>query len=136
MRPCRGTWAPGGQTRWRPFGIAALTETGGDSDLVTGERLRRRRRHTGYQRVVGWLIAGVLIGGLSGCGRYYWSKSGSTAEQFSKDSLECAREASPTPAAQQRGIVVDTLYRACLTARGYTRGKQYDPSPDSYRGIE
>ena len=92
----------------------------------------------GYLRAVGYLmIAGVLLGGLSGCSRYYWSKAGSTGEQFNKDSAECAREASPTPAAQQLGIVVDSLYRACLTARGYTREKQYDPPPPgSYRGIE
>ena len=92
----------------------------------------------GYQRAVGWaMIAGVLLGGLSGCARYYWSKPGSTVEQFNKDGQECAREASPTLAAQQQGIVVDTLYRACLTARGYTREKEYDPPPaGSYRGIE
>ena len=92
----------------------------------------------GYQRAVGWvMVAGVLLVGLSGCGRYYWSKPGSTVEQFNKDSQECAREASPTPAAKQHGIVVDTLYRACLTARDYTREKQYEPPPPgSYRGIE
>ncbi len=86
----------------------------------------------------GLLIAFVLLGGLSGCGRYYWSKPGSTAEQFNKDSLECAREASPTQADRERGIVVDTLYRTCLTARGYTREKQqYEPPPPGfYRGIE
>ncbi len=91
-----------------------------------------------YRRAVGWvMIAGVLFGGLSGCVRYYWSKPGSTVDQFTKDSLECAREASPTPAAQQQGVVVDSLYRVCLTARGYTREKQYDPPPPgSYRGIE
>jgi hypothetical protein len=83
------------------------------------------------------LTACVLLGGFSGCARYYWSKPGSTVEHFNKDSLECAREASPTPAAQQQGIVVDTLYRACLAARGYTREKQYDPPPPGfYRGIE
>ncbi len=91
-----------------------------------------------YPRVIGWIVvASVLLGGLSGCGRYFWSKPGSTAEQFRVDSLECAREASPTPVARKLGMVVDELYRACLTARGYTREKQYEPVPPGhYRGIE
>ncbi|HET8533654.1 MAG TPA: hypothetical protein VFO08_21060 [Methylomirabilota bacterium] len=92
----------------------------------------------GYQQVAGWVtIAGVLLGSISGCARYYWSKPGSTTEQFNKDSLECAREASPTRAAKARGIVIDELYRACLTERGYIREKQYEPLPPGiYRGIE
>ena len=92
----------------------------------------------GCDRAVGWImIAGVLLGALSGCGRYYWSKPGSTVEQFTKDSQECGREGSPTSAAREQGVVVDTLYRACLTARGYTREKQFDPPPSGfYRGIE
>ena len=83
------------------------------------------------------MTAGILLGGLSGCARYYWSKPGSTVDQFTRDSGECVREASPTQAAQPQAVVVDALYRACLTARGYTRDKQYDPPPPgSYRGIE
>jgi hypothetical protein len=87
---------------------------------------------------VRWLmVAGVLLGALGGCARYYWSKPGSTLEQFTKDSLECAHEAGPTPAARQMGIVIESLYRACLTARGYTRDKQMEPvSAGFYRGVE
>jgi len=83
------------------------------------------------------IIAGVLLGALGGCVRYYWSRPGSTPEEFAKDSLECSREAAPTPAARQFGIVTESAYRACLSARGYTRDKQAEPPPPgSYRGIE
>jgi len=33
--------------------------------------------------------------------------------------------------------MIDQLYRACLTAKGWVRDKQFDPPPPgSYRGIE
>lgn len=91
-----------------------------------------------YRRAVRLVSVGaILLGGLGGCAQYYWSKPGSTAEQFARDSKECAQEASPTASARAQGIVVDQLYRACLSARGYIREKQYDPPPaGSYRGIE
>ncbi len=92
----------------------------------------------GYRRAVrlGMLVAMLLVG-LIGCARYYWSKPGSTAEEFARDSSECAREASPTPAAAAAGVVIDQLYRACLSARGYVREKQWEPPPPgSYRGVE
>ena len=84
-----------------------------------------------------FIIAGMLLGAVGGCVRYYWSKPGSTPEEFARDSLECAREAAPTPAARQYGIVTDSAYRTCLSARGYTRDKQVEPPPPGfYRGIE
>ncbi len=83
------------------------------------------------------VIAALALGGLAGCARYYWSKPDSTEEQFKKDSQECSREASPTPAAVATGVVIDQLYRACLQSRGYAREKQWEPPPPgSYRGIE
>jgi hypothetical protein len=83
------------------------------------------------------IVTSVLLGALGGCVRYYWSRPGSTPEQFAKDSLECAREAAPTPAARQFGIVTESAYRACLSAHGYTRDKQAEPPPPGfYRGIE
>ena len=90
------------------------------------------------KRLTHWLIVtGVLLGALGGCVRYYWSKPGSTPEEFARDSLECAREAAPTPAARQFGIVTESVYRACLSTRGYTRDKQVEPPPPGfYRGIE
>ncbi len=92
----------------------------------------------GYRRVVRLvMLVAILLGGLTGCAQYYWSKPGSTEEEFQRESRECAREASPTPAAQAAGIVIDQLYRACLSARGYVREKQWDPpDPGWYRGIE
>ena len=84
-----------------------------------------------------FIIAGMLLGAVGGCVRYYLSKPGSTPEEFARDSLECAREAAPTPAARQYGIVTDSAYRTCLSARGYTRDKQVEPPPPGfYRGIE
>jgi hypothetical protein len=81
-------------------------------------------------------LAAALLA-VTGCGRYYWSKPGSTAEQFSRDSLDCAREASPTEAARMQGAVQLDVYRACLTTRGYTRAQQPEPPPPGfYRGIE
>ena len=90
------------------------------------------------RRGAGWrvAIAGLVLAGASGCGRYYWSKSGATAEQFDRDSRECAREASPASSAAL-GVVDAGQYRACLSARGWVRDKQMEPVPaGSYRGIE
>ena len=48
----------------------------------------------GKTRVTHWLIiTAVLLGALSGCVRYYWSKPGSTREEFARDSLEQLEEA-------------------------------------------
>jgi len=58
-----------------------------------------------------------------------------TPEEFARDSLECIREAAPTPAVRQFGIVTHSAYRACLRVRGYTRDKQVEPAP-LYRGTE
>jgi len=83
------------------------------------------------------LLLAMALLGLTGCARYYWSQPGSSAEQFKRDSTECAREASPTDAARKQGIVQLDVYRACLTSRGYTREKHFEPlSPGIYRGIE
>jgi len=83
------------------------------------------------------VLLAVALLGLAGCARYYWTKPGATPEQFSRDSLECAREASPTESMRQQGIVQVEAYRTCLTSRGYTRDKQLEPvPPGSYRGIE
>jgi len=85
-----------------------------------------------------WRLAIVLglLGSLTGCGRYYWSKPNATAEQFDRESRECAREASPASTAAL-GVVDETRYRACLLARGWVRDKQTEPVPMGwYRGIE
>src|SRR5262245_12468592 len=83
------------------------------------------------------MLAGVVLGGLGGCARYYWSRPGSTPEEFARDSQECAREALAAQPAQGETILVSTRYRVCLNARGYSRDKQYEPVPPGfYRGIE
>jgi hypothetical protein len=74
---------------------------------------------------------------LSGCTAFYWSRPGSTPDQFTKDNQECAKEAAPTPSAVGYGIIIQDVYRACLKARGYVRSKEYQPvSANFYRGIE
>jgi hypothetical protein len=79
----------------------------------------------------------LLLSAAPGCSRYYWSKPGATAEQFTQDNQTCVRQAAgalPSGAALE---AVEQYYRACLNSRGYLRDKQMDPPPPgSYRGIE
>jgi hypothetical protein len=79
----------------------------------------------------------LLLSAATGCSRYYWSKPGATAEQFTQDNQACLRQAAgalPSGAALE---AVEQDYRACLGSRGYARDKQMDPPPlGSYRGIE
>lgn len=78
----------------------------------------------------------LLLVGLGGCARYYWSNPAGTAEQFDRDNRECAREAS-APGSAALGVVNQAQYRGCLTARGWVRDKQFEPVPPGwYRGIE
>jgi hypothetical protein len=45
------------------------------------------------KRLTHWLvITAALLGALGGCVRYYWSKPGSTPEEFARDSLEQLEE--------------------------------------------
>jgi hypothetical protein len=75
---------------------------------------------------------------LVGCGKHYWNKAGSGANDFAKDSAECAREnAVQMTANTDYGIVIADLYKLCLTSRGWTRAQQFEPlPPDWFRGIE
>ncbi len=75
-----------------------------------------------------------LVATLSGC-KFYWSKPGGTAEDFNRDSLECAKESSPTPEAAKYGIASEKIYKACLRQRGWVR--ENGPGGDGFfRGIE
>ena len=66
---------------------------------------------------------------VSGCAEYYWTRAGTTEEQFYRDSLECALQASPHREAGAKEIRVnDDLYRACLSARGPIR-ERYGSTP-------
>ncbi|HYR72879.1 MAG TPA: hypothetical protein VEP12_15930 [Candidatus Acidoferrum sp.] len=79
----------------------------------------------------------LLLGAATGCSRYYWSKPGASAEQFTQDNQACVQQAAGT---LPSGASLDTVrqyYRGCLNSRGYVRDKQMDPPPPgSYRGIE
>ncbi len=84
-------------------------------------------------------LAGATLAmiALSGCTAFYWSKPGTTPEQFAMDNQDCAKLAAPTPAAVNQGAMVQDVYRGCLTQRGYVRSKQYKPvGPEFFRGIE
>lgn len=86
------------------------------------------------------LLLVVLPFVLVGCGgKHYWFKPGATAQEFYRDSLECAKEAAPerTGQAQEKLKVNKDLYRACLYARGYVREERFEiPPKDGWRGIE
>jgi hypothetical protein len=98
---------------------------------ILGTDMRHRRAILG---AVGAALAAVS---LSGCTAFYWSRPGTTPDQFTKDNQDCAKEAAPTPSAVGYGIIIQDVYRACLRARGYVRSKEYQPvSAGFYRGIE
>jgi len=80
----------------------------------------------------------LLLGAATGCGRFYWSKPGSSAEQFTQDNRACLQQAVGTvPAGSVSPDSVRNAYRACLNTRGYVRDKQMEPPPAGfYRGIE
>jgi len=84
------------------------------------------------------LLVIALAVQLESCARYYWTKPGSTVVEFAKDSQECVRASSPTQNPTVVGIETnDKAYRACLSARGYTREKKLEPvSTGWYRGVE
>ena len=90
------------------------------------------RRARGMALVALVATTGVVM--LGGCGKYYWSKPGSTRDQFDADSRACAKEATVSPAAAPS--IEQSAYRACLTARGYVREKLDIKTEGSHRGIE
>jgi hypothetical protein len=97
------------------------------------ERRTTMRRIRGAQLTA--LVAMIGVFALGGCGgKYYWSKPGSTRDQFDADSRACAKEATVSPAAAPS--IEQSAYRACLSARGYVREKLAIKSEGSHRGIE
>ena len=92
---------------------------------------------TRSRRAIVSTIGAALVVLLSGCTAFYWSKPGSTPEQFTTDNQECMKEAAPTPATVGYGVMIQDVYRGCLKQRGYVRSKEYKPVPPGfYRGIE
>ena len=74
----------------------------------------------------------LLVGFMTGCGRSYWSRPGGMFEEFERDHLQCTKDSMGPD-----GILDRSLYRNCLTGRGWMRAKQFDPSPLNYfRGHE
>ena len=91
----------------------------------------RRARRVHLLAVIA-LLGAFALGGCGG--KYYWSKPGSTRDQFDADSRACAKEATVSPAAAPS--IEQSAYRACLSARGYVREKLAIKSEGSHRGIE
>ena len=82
------------------------------------------------------LLVVAAAGALAGCGKFYWTKPGGTLEEFDRDNVACAREASPNATAASHGDVNFPAYRECLKRRGWNRVQYPDPPPDAYRGFE
>ena len=80
------------------------------------------------------LVALLGAFALGGCGKYYWSKPGSTRDQFDADSRECVKQATASPAVAPS--IEQEVYRSCLSARGYVREKLATKPSDAHRGIE
>src|SRR5437899_10414330 len=79
---------------------------------------------------------GLVFSWIAGCGKYYWSKPGASAEEFDRDSQECAQKSSGASVTEV-GIGLDEAgYRRCLRARGYIREQHVGPPAGWYRGIE
>jgi hypothetical protein len=82
------------------------------------------------------MAVALALGAVVGC-QHYWSKPGGTKEMFWQDSSECGRASAPNPTAAAHGIVNDQQYRACLSARGWTRENLVEPAPPGwYRGLD
>ena len=86
-------------------------------------------------RAFGLALAAALV--LVGCGKHYWNKPGAGAEEFAKDSSECARaNAMYMSTNKEYGIVLEDAYKGCLKTRGWIRAQRLDPPADWFRGIE
>jgi len=85
---------------------------------------------------IGLTIVCVLV--LTGCGKHYWNKAGASADDFGRDSAECARaNALYRSGTKDFGIVLEDRYKACLTERGWVRAQHLEPPPPGwFRGIE
>src|SRR5262245_35530923 len=86
------------------------------------------------------MSVGLLL--LSGCARYYWTKSGATAAEFDKDNIACTRAAlgleasAPVNAQSLKSTEInETAFRLCLTERGYRREKYAAPPENAWRGF-
>jgi hypothetical protein len=79
----------------------------------------------------------LLVAGLTGC-KHYWGKPGATAEQFNRDSTECAKRASPAPGwPPPTPKDSEKIYKACMRASGWARDEKPDPPGEGwFRGIE
>ena len=89
-------------------------------------------------RQLGAIALAVVSAVLStGCGKHYWNKPGASADDFARDSGECAREnALYLSGTTDYGIVLEDRYKACLKSRGWIRAQHQEPPRDWFRGIE
>jgi hypothetical protein len=84
------------------------------------------------------LLVLALALSLTGCGKHYWTRPGASADDFARDSGECARAvAIETSSDKSYGIVRSDYYKACLRSRGWARAQHPEPVPPGhYRGFE
>ena len=54
---------------------------------------------------------------LAGCGDKHWSKQGASADDFGRDSWDCAQKAAKA----DRDGVDKNMWRACMMGHGYQR---------------
>jgi hypothetical protein len=90
----------------------------------------------GRRGAVAWLLCALA---LTGCGRYYYSRSGAppSLSHFDTDSLACIREVGVPSGNGQYALVTPEPYQRCMLARGWTREKRMEPVETGwYRGIE
>jgi hypothetical protein len=79
----------------------------------------------------------ALLGAVTGCTRYYWTKAGVTPEQFAGDNQGCVQQAAISLPAGASLDAIEQFYRACLQSRGYVRDTHADPPPPGFfRGLE
>jgi hypothetical protein len=83
------------------------------------------------------IVLSLLAAALTGC-KHYWGKPGATAEQFNRDSTECAKKASPAPNwPPPTPQDSEKIYKACMRASGWARDEKPDPPGEGwFRGIE
>jgi hypothetical protein len=80
------------------------------------------------------IVLSLLAAALTSC-KHYWGKPGATAEQFNRDSTECAKEASSTSTVGY--VRSENIYKGCMRARGWARDQKMDPPGEGwFRGIE
>jgi hypothetical protein len=68
---------------------------------------------------------------LAGCGKHYWEAPNRGIREFSLDSTDCIKDATG-----KYGVVSESIYRACMRSRGWSRVQTAQPTSQQFRGPE